>query len=141
VIAMPAFRFFDPWAALDHANAPATSAKAANPAKVGEGEAETLAALAALAALTPEIEISALKSVEADMLALPAWFEHSAAPVPGEPAFDLPCSARRGRNDRRGPMHLHFCLKCGAWGAYGYGVTGDLPGRWYCRDHRPGSAP
>lgn len=138
---MPAFRFFDPWAALDSADQLAASAKVANPAKVGEGEAGTLAALAALAAQTPEIEISAPAIVEPDMLAPAAWFECAAAPVPGEPPFDQPCPARRGRDDRRGPMHLHFCLECGAWGAYGYGVSGDLSGRWYCRDHRPGLVP
>lgn len=138
---MPAFRFFDPWTSLDNPDAPATSAKAANTAKVGESGAETLAVLAALAAQIPEIEISAPTIVEADLLAPAPWFERSAATMPAEPRFDEPCPARRGRDDRRGPMHLHFCLECGAWGTYGYGVSGDLPGRWYCRDHRPRSAP
>jgi hypothetical protein len=26
---------------------------------------------------------------------------------------------------------------CGAWGAFGFGVTGDDQGRWYCFLHRP----
>ena len=43
--------------------------------------------------------------------------------------------------ERRGPALLHFCVECGAWGAFGYSVTGGSLGRWYCRDHRPGSAP
>jgi hypothetical protein len=32
---------------------------------------------------------------------------------------------------------LHFCVECGRWGTFGYGCTGDNPGRWYCREHRP----
>lgn len=34
---------------------------------------------------------------------------------------------------------VHYCCKCGAWGAFGYGVSllkGRL-GTWYCREHRP----
>jgi hypothetical protein len=34
-------------------------------------------------------------------------------------------------------LFLHFCTECGRWGAYGYGATGDNPGRWYCWLHRP----
>ena len=29
---------------------------------------------------------------------------------------------RRGRVERREGLFLHFCIDCGAWGAYGYGV-------------------
>lgn len=34
---------------------------------------------------------------------------------------------------------LHYCVKCGRWGAFGYDVDpmkGRL-GRWYCGAHRP----
>src|SRR5215469_9980659 len=44
---MRAFRFFDPWSALENATLPTAPAKVANPAKAGE--ASTLAALAGLA--------------------------------------------------------------------------------------------
>jgi hypothetical protein len=54
-----------------------------------------------------------------------------------EPLFDRPWPERRGLVERRGGTLLHFCVECGAWGAYGYGCTGDDPGRWYCCEHRP----
>jgi hypothetical protein len=54
-----------------------------------------------------------------------------------EPPFDLPCCERRGRIERRGSLFLHFCVRCGAWGAYGHGVTATAAGQWYCRQHRP----
>jgi hypothetical protein len=76
-----------------------------------------------------------------DLLAPAAWFELLMPPGSGEPTFDRPCPSRRGRVERCGPAVLHFCIECGAWGAFGYGVTGGSPGRWYCRDHRPESTP
>jgi hypothetical protein len=64
-----------------------------------------------------------------------AWW--AGEQVVGEPSFDLPCAPRRGRTIRRGDLFLHFCLICGAWGAFGYGILGTSVGRWYCREHRP----
>jgi len=55
-----------------------------------------------------------------------------------KPSFEQPCPERRGLVERRGHLFLHFCTECGRWGAYGYGCTGDNPGRWYCWLHRPG---
>ena len=69
------------------------------------------------------------------LLAPGLWFDRFG--LPGEPAFDEPCVPRRGRVERQGRLFLHFCVTCGAWGAFGYGVTTDCPGRWYCREHRP----
>jgi hypothetical protein len=39
-------------------------------------------------------------------------------------------------------LYLHFCVKCSAWGAFGYGVNFRLGrlGRWYCAAHRPQGA-
>jgi hypothetical protein len=54
-----------------------------------------------------------------------------------EPSFELPCHERRGLVERRGAVFLHFCVECGRWGAYGYGVTANHPGRWFCFSHRP----
>jgi len=54
-----------------------------------------------------------------------------------ESSFEMPCPERRGLVERRGRLSLHFCIECGRWGAYGYGATGNNPGRWYCRLHRP----
>ncbi len=59
----------------------------------------------------------------------------------GEPGLQRPCAARRGRV-RKLPDNgafLHFCCRCGRFGAFGYGVrlgAGRL-GRWYCGEHRP----
>jgi hypothetical protein len=54
--------------------------------------------------------------------------------------FETPCDARPGQVDERPDgLFLHFCEECGAWGAFGYGVslrTGKL-GRWYCAAHWP----
>ena len=48
-------------------------------------------------------------------------------------------SDRRGRILEFGGALLHFCVECGRFGPFGYGVSlraGQL-GRWYCREHRP----
>ena len=63
------------------------------------------------------------------------------SPPDDEPAYSEPCIARRGRVEARGGLFLHFCVECGAWGAFGYGVNlrADQLGRWYCAAHRPKS--
>jgi hypothetical protein len=83
------------------------------------------------------IRRNAASAMEPQLVAPASWFERSAPPASGEPSFDKPCIPRRGRVERQGRLFLHFCIACGAWGAFGYGVTGDRPGRWYCREHRP----
>jgi hypothetical protein len=59
--------------------------------------------------------------------------------VEGEPALELPCAARRGRVQLLEGLFLHFCCKCGAYGAFGHGVSlrSSRLGRWYCAEHRP----
>ena len=89
-------------------------------------KAEVLAALAT----TPR-EIGSLSQT--------AQFEQL-APLE-EPALEQPCAARRGQVRQDGKTFLHFCVDCGAFGPFGYGVslrTGQL-GRWYCSKHRPGT--
>ena len=57
----------------------------------------------------------------------------------GEPGFERPCATRRGRLLELDGAFLHFCVRCGRFAAFGYGVhlrTGKL-GRWYCGQHRP----
>jgi hypothetical protein len=83
------------------------------------------------------IRRKATSSMGPALVAPAPWFERSASPASGEPPFDKPCVPRRGRVERQGRLFLHFCVECGAWGAFGYGVTKDRPGRWYCREHRP----
>ena len=75
---------------------------------------------------------------EPQLVAPLSWFEQSTTPAEGEPGYDEPCLARRGRVETHGAILLHFCAECGAWGEYGHGVdfrAGKL-GRWYCRVHR-----
>jgi len=64
------------------------------------------------------------------------------SPADSGPGFSEPCVARRGRVEARDDLFLHFCLECGAWGAFGYGVNlrADQLGRWYCAAHRPQGA-
>jgi hypothetical protein len=78
-------------------------------------------------------------ATDAELVAPSAWFERVAPPASGEPRYEMPCAARRGRVEEREGVFLHFCAQCGAWGAFGYGVSlrsGRL-GRWYCAEHRP----
>jgi hypothetical protein len=61
------------------------------------------------------------------------WFEDQAA----EPPYREAWATRRGVIRRREGRLERFCVICGAWGSFGYGVFGDRPGRWYCFAHRP----
>jgi hypothetical protein len=57
----------------------------------------------------------------------------------GEPGLEQPCAARRGRVQELDRTFLHFCVHCGRFASFGYGVhlsAGRL-GRWYCGEHRP----
>ena len=74
-------------------------------------------------------------TTSAALIAPRRWVEVVAGA--NEPSFEMPCPERRGLVERRGRLFLHFCTECGRWGAYGYGATGDNPGRWYCWLHRP----
>jgi hypothetical protein len=78
--------------------------------------------------------------VEPSLVAPPDWFQRVAPPAEGEPRFDEPHAARRGRIEEvPGRVFLHFCIECGRWGAFGHGVNlraGRL-GEWYCATHRP----
>jgi hypothetical protein len=65
------------------------------------------------------------------------WYEHLASPTHHEAPWDEACPERRGRVEQVGSVFLHFCMTCGAWGSFGYGVTGDRLGLWYCGKHRP----
>jgi hypothetical protein len=64
------------------------------------------------------------------------WFEREA--VGDEPPYDQPCLARRGVIRYSEGRFEHFCTVCGAWGAFGFEVTAEEPGRWYCFRHRAG---
>ena len=76
---------------------------------------------------------------EVGLLAPPPLFGRVTQPTEGEPGLEMPCAARRGRIQEVEGAFLHFCVECGAFGAFGYGVNlraGRL-GRWYCAEHRP----
>jgi len=73
----------------------------------------------------------------AEVIIAPAHWVAGAADNYPEPSFEMPCLERRGLLERRNEIFLHFCVECGRWGTYGYGATGEKPGRWYCHLHRP----
>ena len=79
----------------------------------------------------------------ADLLSPSPPVERVIPPGDGELGLEQPSAARRGRVEKlSNDLYLHFCAKCGAWGAFGYGVNfrvGRL-GRWYCAAHRPQGA-
>jgi hypothetical protein len=78
------------------------------------------------------------KNSSPGVIAPTPWFQGAAAPERWQdPPYDQPCPYRRGHIERRGAIFLHFCIVCGAWGAFGYGITEYHPGRWYCSEHRP----
>jgi hypothetical protein len=57
----------------------------------------------------------------------------------GERGVEHPCAARRGRARVVDGAFLHFCVECGRFASFGYGVrlrAGQL-GRCYCGEHRP----
>jgi hypothetical protein len=63
--------------------------------------------------------------------------------ISDEPGPEAACEGRRGRVEMKDDVFLHYCVVCGAWGAFGIGVklrAGRL-GRWYCAEHRPQGAP
>jgi hypothetical protein len=69
------------------------------------------------------------------------WHERVLSPGLTERPYDQPCQSRCGRIERAGAIFLHFCVTCGAWGSFGFGVTRDRPGFWYCYKHRPNEKP
>ena len=82
-------------------------------------------------------------TVHESALAPVPWFDRIARVAEGEPGLEMPCAARCGRTQEVEGAFLHFCVVCGAFGAFGYGVSlraGRL-GRWYCAKHRPGARP
>jgi hypothetical protein len=90
-------------------------------------KAEVLAILAAREYETEENKLVA------------AWAPSNAVVGESEPRLEQPCVARRSRVEEAGGVLLHFCVECGRFGPYGYGVrlrAGQL-GRWYCSEHRP----
>jgi hypothetical protein len=120
--------------------------KAPNSSKVSPSERaknDTLGGLGTLGASSHETETLTAEPRSAELLAPSPWFARVAAASDGEPRFDAPCAARRGQLEKRDGLFLHFCIDCGAWGAYGYDVdlrAGRL-GRWYCALHRPRDGP
>ena len=94
-----------------------------------------------LAEYKAEVLAALVKTVkDAGRLPPTPWFKQVIPPVDGEPSVQMPCASRRGRVQRlEGAVELHFCVECGAWGAFGYGVNlrAGRPGLWYCACHRP----
>jgi len=90
----------------------------------------------------PASMIRLIRQAKAELLVALAVTPSLARVVPladGEPGMEEPCAARRGRVQQLDQAFLHFCVECGRFAAFGYGVSlraGQL-GRWYCGEHRP----
>jgi hypothetical protein len=69
----------------------------------------------------------------ATLIAPAQWFE---GVVGNEPPYYESSPARRGVIRYPDGRFEHFCPVCGSWGAFGYGVTAERPGRWFCFRHR-----
>ncbi len=84
-------------------------------------------------------EILAFFRQEGLALPLTPGFARVAEQANGEPGLEQPCAARRGRVRVLDGGFLHFCVECGRFAAFGYGVhlRGERLGRWYCGEHRP----
>jgi hypothetical protein len=85
-----------------------------------------------------KLEVLAALS-DTELLAPSPWFERAIPTTGGEPGLEQPCVARRGRVQKLERGFLHFCIECGRFGAFGFGVSirsGRL-GHWFCEEHRP----
>jgi hypothetical protein len=95
------------------------------------------ASAAATAERTPRVSAPSAEVEEgpapATVIAPVQWFEGVAA---DEPPYNEPTPARRAVIRYPDGRFEHFCAVCGAWGAFGYGVTAERPGRWFCFRHR-----
>jgi hypothetical protein len=108
-----------------------TAAKVAKAAKVAETDAEPLAVDLKAPQSSPSTD-----GAQPTVISPATWYEHLVAPEHIGAPFDKACPERRGRVERVGSVYMHFCVICGAWGSFGYGVTGDRAGLWYCDKHR-----
>jgi hypothetical protein len=96
---------------------------------LAEHKAVVLEALAATAMPVDELNV----------LPPSPWFERTVPAADGEPRLDESCISRRGRVHELDRAVLHFCIECGAYGAFGYGVNprSERFGNWFCAAHRP----
>lgn len=74
---------------------------------------------------------------EPTVIAPVLWYERLVPPELRKIPNDQASPERCGWVQRVGPTFLHFCIGCGAWGSFGYGITRDRQGLWYCNKHRP----
>jgi hypothetical protein len=71
----------------------------------------------------------------ATVIAPARWFIDGVVTA-DEPPYDEPCAARCGLIRHPGGRFEHFCVVCGAWGSFGYGVSVERAGCWFCFRHR-----
>jgi hypothetical protein len=117
------------------------TAEAAKSAKIAKDEGGAAAAWASRCGPFGAVQLDGGNEPQSEpqLISPVSWMERYGPPALGEPPYDQPCLARRGQVKREGAAFLHFCVNCGAWGAFGYDVFGDRRGRWYCSEHRPSS--
>jgi hypothetical protein len=86
----------------------------------------------------PEL-LAVLTKKSALVLAVAPNFARVLVPADGEPAAEQRCAVRRGKVQELDGAFLHFCVECGRFAAFGYGVhlRAWRLGRWYCGLHRP----
>jgi len=87
-----------------------------------------------------KLQLLALLREDAAMLAATPKFACVVVSTNGEPGLEQPCAARRGHVvTLENGAFLHFCCRCGRFGAFGYGMhlRARRLGRWYCGEHRP----
>jgi hypothetical protein len=84
-------------------------------------------------------ELLALLHREGTTLAEMRGFARAPVPRSDEPGLQQPCAGRRGRVGVIDGAFLHFCVECGRFAAFGYGVRlgAGRFGKWYCGEHRP----
>jgi hypothetical protein len=137
---MSAYRkFVDTLGAGSGAGASPKPPQASNFSSTENSEVENLGGLGALDDAGREIGKADAEPQSAELVAPLSWFARIAPLQDGEPSFEKPCDGRRGRMVENSSGLLHFCVTCGCWGAFGYGVAlraGRL-GHWYCAEHRP----
>ena len=126
---IPYRKFSDAFKDRSWGRTPANAAKAAKVAAANPTNVETLDALATLGGHQPDFRDGFIAETAATDLLGPLF--KASPPAVGEPNFEAPRAARRGRVEwRPGQAFVHFCPECGRWGSFGYDVNWRIEQKW-----------